>query len=42
MLKHGELIFLDDISIEEVASKLDTKIFPIAGVEDLIKTCITP
>ncbi len=40
MLKHGELIFLDDMSIEEVARKLNTKILPVAGVEDLIKTCI--
>ncbi|MEA5622316.1 TIGR03279 family radical SAM protein [Nostoc sp. UHCC 0251] len=40
MLKHGELIFLDDMSIEELACKLDTKILPISGVEDLINTCI--
>jgi putative radical SAM enzyme (TIGR03279 family) len=40
MLKHGELIFLDDMSIEEVARQLDTKILPVAGVEDLINTCI--
>jgi putative radical SAM enzyme (TIGR03279 family) len=40
MLKHGELIFLDDMSIEEVARKLNTKILPVAGVEDLINTCI--
>ncbi|GAX43485.1 hypothetical protein NIES4075_45000 [Tolypothrix sp. NIES-4075] len=40
MLKHGELIFLDDMSIEEVASQLNTKILPVADVEDLIKTCI--
>ncbi|ARV61701.1 Fe-S oxidoreductase [Nostocales cyanobacterium HT-58-2] len=42
MLKYGELIFLDDISIEDVACKLDTKIFPVAGVEELIQTCIQP
>jgi putative radical SAM enzyme (TIGR03279 family) len=40
MLKHGELIFLDDISVENVAAKLNTKIFAIAGVEELINTCI--
>ncbi|QKQ77322.1 TIGR03279 family radical SAM protein [Nostoc sp. TCL240-02] len=39
MLKNGELVFLDDMSIEELAGRLNTKIFPIAGVEDLIKTC---
>ncbi|MBD2774669.1 TIGR03279 family radical SAM protein [Iningainema tapete] len=42
MLKHGESLFLDDISVEEVACRLGTKIFPIAGVEELIKTCIAP
>ncbi len=40
MLKHGELVFLDDMSIEDLAYKLDTKILPVAGVEDLINTCI--
>ncbi|MCX7593522.1 MAG: TIGR03279 family radical SAM protein [Fischerella sp.] len=40
MLKHGELVFLDDMSVEELASKLDTKIFTVGGVEELIKTCI--
>ncbi|MEH1965480.1 TIGR03279 family radical SAM protein [Nostoc sp.] len=40
MLKHGELVFLDDMSIEELACKLDTKILPVSGVEDLINTCI--
>ncbi|MCC5635687.1 TIGR03279 family radical SAM protein [Nostoc sp. CHAB 5844] len=41
MLKHGELVFLDDISVEELAKQLNTKIFPVAGVEELITTCIT-
>ncbi|MGF2038304.1 MAG: TIGR03279 family radical SAM protein [Nostoc sp. CmiVER01] len=40
MLKNGELVFLDDMSVEELTEKLNTKIFPVAGVEDLIKTCI--
>ncbi|MBD2292178.1 TIGR03279 family radical SAM protein [Anabaena sphaerica FACHB-251] len=40
MLKHGELIFLDDMSVEEVSRELNTKIFPVTGVEDLINTCI--
>jgi putative radical SAM enzyme (TIGR03279 family) len=40
MLKHGEMVFLDDVSIEEVARQLNTKIVPIAGVEELINTCI--
>ncbi|BAY43133.1 hypothetical protein SAMD00079811_07120 [Scytonema sp. HK-05] len=42
MLKHGELVFLDDISVEDVACKLDTKIFPVAGVEEFIQKCIKP
>jgi putative radical SAM enzyme (TIGR03279 family) len=40
MLKHGEFVFLDDISVEEVARQLDTKILPVAGVEELINKCI--
>ncbi|MBG1264765.1 TIGR03279 family radical SAM protein [Nostoc commune] len=39
MLKNGELVFLDDMSIEELAGRLNTKIFPVGGVEDLIKKC---
>ncbi|QHG20088.1 TIGR03279 family radical SAM protein [Nostoc sp. ATCC 53789] len=41
MLKNGELVFLDDMSIEELAGRLNTKIFPLAGVEDLIQTCVS-
>ncbi|MBW4425995.1 MAG: TIGR03279 family radical SAM protein [Nostoc desertorum CM1-VF14] len=41
MLKNGELVFLDDMSIEELASRLNTKIFPVSGVEDLVKKCIS-
>ncbi len=40
MLKHGELVFLDDMSVHEVAQKLNTTIFPVADQEELIKTCI--
>jgi putative radical SAM enzyme (TIGR03279 family) len=40
MLKHGEMVFLDDISVEEVASRLGAKILPVTGVEELINTCI--
>ncbi|WP_088242039.1 TIGR03279 family radical SAM protein [Calothrix rhizosoleniae] len=42
MLKHGELVFLDDISVAQVSHQLHTQIFPIAGVEEFIKTCISP
>ena len=41
MLKHGELVFLDDINVEEVSRQLHTPIFPVAGVEELVKTCIS-
>ncbi|MEA5577553.1 TIGR03279 family radical SAM protein [Anabaena sp. UHCC 0451] len=41
MLKHGELVFLDDMSVEEVSRQLNISIFPVAGVEDLINTCIS-
>ena len=37
MLKHGELVFLDDMSVGEVAQKLNTTIFPVANQEELIK-----
>jgi putative radical SAM enzyme (TIGR03279 family) len=40
MLKHGEMVFLDDISVEEVASRLSAKILPVTGVEELINACI--
>ncbi len=40
MLKHGELIFLDDKTVEEVANTLNVKIFPVTNVEELILTCI--
>ncbi|KAF3887168.1 MULTISPECIES: TIGR03279 family radical SAM protein [Nostocales] len=36
MLKHGELVFLDDISVDDVAQALGTKVFPVSGVEELI------
>lgn len=39
MLKHGELIFLDDMTVEEVSNQLNISIFPVAGVDDLINTC---
>lgn len=39
MLKHGELVFLDDVSVEDLERELNTKIFAIAGVTELINTC---
>ena len=40
MLKHGEYRFLDDMTVEELARKLDTQVLLVRGVEDLIATCI--
>lgn len=40
MLKHGESVFLDDKTVEEVANNLKVKIYAVASVEELIKTCI--
>ncbi|HEY9853041.1 MAG TPA: TIGR03279 family radical SAM protein [Leptolyngbyaceae cyanobacterium] len=40
MLKHGDTRFLDDMTVEEVADKLGTKIFPVVGIEGLIEGCI--
>lgn len=40
MLKHGETRFLDDMTVDEVADKLGTRIFPVSGVEGLIEGCV--
>ncbi len=41
MLKHGEAVFLDDITLETVINQLRVPIYPVLGVEELIKTCLT-
>lgn len=38
MLKHGETIFLDDMTVAAVSSQLEVPILPIAGIEELIET----
>lgn len=40
MLKDGDTVFLDDTRLETVASRLNVPIFPVMGVEELMKTCI--
>jgi putative radical SAM enzyme (TIGR03279 family) len=40
MLKHGELLFLDDLTVMDVAKELNTKIIPVNGIEELIESCI--
>lgn len=41
MLKHGESVFLDDFTLETVINQLGVPIYPVLGVEELIKTCLT-
>jgi putative radical SAM enzyme (TIGR03279 family) len=38
MLKHDDTLFLDDLTVAEVASQLGVKIFPVMGIEELIQT----
>ena len=40
MLKHDESRFLDDMTVEQLASALGTPIKVVTGVEELISTCI--
>ncbi len=40
MLKQGEPRFLDDMTLEQLASLLKTRILPVSGVEELISTAI--
>lgn len=40
MLKQGEPCFLDDMTVEELADFLKTRIFPVSGVEELISGAI--
>jgi putative radical SAM enzyme (TIGR03279 family) len=42
MLKSGEMVFLDDLSVEAIAQQLKVPILAIAGVEELIATCLAP
>ncbi|MEG4029895.1 MULTISPECIES: TIGR03279 family radical SAM protein [unclassified Microcoleus] len=40
MLKQGEPRFLDDMTLEQLASSLKTRILPVNGVEELISAAI--
>ncbi len=40
MLKSGDTCFLDDMTLAELARKLDTPVLPVRGVGELIETCI--
>jgi len=41
MLKHDELKFLDDLTVEEIEKKLDIKIHPVRDINHLIDTILT-
>ena len=41
MLKHDDARFLDDMTVEELATQLRTPILPVTGIEALIKSCIS-
>ncbi|MEM8639643.1 MAG: TIGR03279 family radical SAM protein [Cyanobacteria bacterium P01_G01_bin.54] len=40
MLKQGERCFLDDMTVAEVAAELGTEIYPVAGIEQLLRRAI--
>ncbi|NDJ19692.1 TIGR03279 family radical SAM protein [Myxacorys almedinensis] len=42
MLKHDATVFLDDMKVEELAQQLNTKIWIIRDVDELIETCWQP
>ena len=41
MLKHDQPQFLDDLTVEDLQTRLNTQIFIVNGVEELIKQCLT-
>ncbi|NJR37575.1 MAG: TIGR03279 family radical SAM protein [Leptolyngbyaceae cyanobacterium CSU_1_4] len=40
MLKHDEAKFLDDMTVNELAQQLDTQIWQIGSIEELLETCV--
>jgi putative radical SAM enzyme (TIGR03279 family) len=40
MLKHDEARFLDDMTVDELAQLLDTQIWQIGSIKELLETCI--
>jgi putative radical SAM enzyme (TIGR03279 family) len=41
MLKHDDARFLDDMTVEELATQIGTPILPVTGIEALIESCIS-
>jgi putative radical SAM enzyme (TIGR03279 family) len=42
MLKHDDARFLDDMTVDELAQQLDTQIWQIGSIEELLETCVAP
>jgi len=42
MLKHDDARFLDDMTVDELAQQLDTQIWQISSIEELLETCVVP
>ena len=42
MLKHDDARFLDDMTVDELARQLDTQIWQIGSIEELLETCVAP
>jgi NifB/MoaA-like Fe-S oxidoreductase len=40
MLKHDDPRFLDDMTVDELASQLEIDIIPVEGVKGLIEACL--
>jgi putative radical SAM enzyme (TIGR03279 family) len=40
MLKHDEPKFLDDLTVEEIAEKLNIAVIPVKGIEEFIDCCL--
>ena len=40
MLKHGDTVFLDDLTVKDVAEKLQVSVLPVADIENLINLTI--
>ena len=40
MLKSGDNLFLDDVSLEDLKKRLKVSILPVSGVEELISTAL--
>lgn len=40
MLKHDDARFLDDVTVDELAQQLDTQIWQIGSIEELLETCV--